>query len=345
MSEVDKSARMAIEAQVKVPIHRQFWRGMKRAGASVSAWWDRQPRAVVIISAIFAAAVLTGLTGWEALNSARGWVMLANGAAPANVAFMAGLSVTIGYVVFHRRASERVRKVNDLKRKAEDEEGSVKMYEIDRAKSVAGKAVIAAVVLATLSLFGVFSNLASKTAMTAGKAEEVNSSRTELQADIIILKNDIAALNPDVLNALLAAKQSQLKSMVAEAKGWGVDNLDPDDGCAADLSQRVRQLCNAANGSVERIGVSAEVAAYEAQIATLKAKQAQLKAKESQLANTAAIEGEEHWKAMSGLTKGKLDPDIFRIWGMFLASMLFLFGAGLGWDELLEEAERRKLKS
>jgi hypothetical protein len=327
--DVDKSARMAIEANVKIPLHKRAWRGIK-------TWYGGLPPIVTVFFSIFALAALLGISSWEALNSARGWVLLGKGSAPMPLAFIAGVCVTVGYIVFHRRASERARLVNDLTQEGADG------FVIQRARTAANKALVTAVILAALSLGGVFSNLASKSGMAANEAGEVNSSRTQVMARVISLQNDLDNANPELIAALISANESKLASMTAEAMGWGMADLLPDKGCAQDLMQRQRQLCNAANGSVDQTGTVGQLAALRADMDGYNAKLEKLKSAQALLDTVHAVEGQEHWDSMTALTAGKVGADQFRIWGMFLASVLFLFGAGNGWDELFEQREKRK---
>lgn len=345
-SDIDKAARRAIESQVKPRWHIRTWR-------SLSKWWSAQPPIIVIFFAIVAVSALLMISGWEMLNSARGWVLLAKDAAPAELAFAAGCATVLGYLAFHRRASERGREVIRLKTIEPPN-----MMAIDQQKSRALRSWAVATVFAALSLFGIFSNLASKTAMVANEAGEVNAGRTQLQADIIILGNDVSSFNEPLIRALITAQESKLASLKAEARGWGMANLDvlepemtekekavyPGPACLTDLRQRQRDLCNAAHGSVNSNGLVGELAALYADLAKHEENRKALEGKRAELASIAAVEGQEHWEAMNGISAGKISADQFRIWGMFLASLLFLFGAGLGWDELFEEAERRKAK-
>jgi hypothetical protein len=341
--EIDKAAQRAMEANVKPPLATRIFRGLKK-------WWDNQPPIVVICFGVVTLAVLVLITGFEALNSARGWVMVTKDAMPSQVAFFAGCSVTIGYVVFHRRASERARDVEALR-----DDPSPNDRAIRKAEGRMWKAAAVAIIFASLSLWGIFSNLASKTALVAREANETNGERTQLQADIIILENEVDSVNVDLISALILSKEAKLASMTAEARGWGMLNLDvappknapadyPGPACLTDLKPRQRDLCNAAHGTVDADGLVGEIAALQADLKQVEAKRDLLSEKRAALLKVHAVEGAEHWNAMNELSAGNVSADQFRIWGMFLASLLFLFGAGFGWDELFEEVQRRKRK-
>ena len=342
--EIDKAAQRAIEANVKPPL-------MATALRSLSKWWDQQPPIVVICFGVVTLAVLVLISGFEALNSARGWVMVTKDAMPPQIAFFAGCAVTIGYIAFHRRASERARDVEALR-----DDPSTNDRMIRKAESRMWKASAVAIIFASLSLWGIFSNLASKTAMVARSATETNSERTQLQADIIVLENEVDSVNTDLIGALILSKEAKIASMTAEARGWGMLNLDvvppksaptdyPGPACLTDLKPRQRDLCNAAHGTVDADGLVGELAALQSDLKQIALKKDKLSEKRAALLKVEAVEGAEHWNAMNELSAGNVSADQFRIWGMFLASLLFLFGAGFGWDELFEEVQRRKGKS
>lgn len=346
VDQIDKAARRAIEANAKPAWPIRAWRGLVK-------WWANQPPIIVIVFGIVAVSALTLISGWEMLNSARGWMLLAKDAAPEQLAFLAGCATVLGYLSFHRRASERGREVSRLK-----DVQPVDLRAVERAESRAWRSWGVATLFAILSLWGIFSNLASKTAMVAHQAEEVNDGRTQLQADIIILENDVDAFNEPLILALIKSKESKVASLTAEARGWGMPNLDvmppemteeeaakyPGPACLSDLRQRQRDLCNAAHGTIEADGLIGELEAFKADLQKHNENVKALEAKKAELASVAAVEGQEHWDAMSEISAGNMTADQLRIWGMFIASLLFLFGAGLGWDELFEEVERRKGK-
>jgi hypothetical protein len=339
MIDLDKAARRAQEANLKVPLHLQVFRGLKK-------WWADQPPVIVILFGMVALAVLVGLTLWEALNSARGWALLAKDAAPQWLAFIAGVAATVGYITFHRRAAENGREVEDIKERMEaDPVPGVKpptRLQLEKAEGRFWKAGAAAVAFAALSLWGIFSNLASKTGMVSKGAEEVNAERTQLQADIFVLEKEVGSFNGELVTAIITANNARMGSMVAEARGWGMKDLEPDGSCAEDLKPRQRDLCNAVNGSVDQMGLRGEIAALQADIDNHAKKVAELDAKKAELSKQAAVEGNEHWAAMQELSAGNIGADQFRIWGMFIASLISLFATGLGWDELFEQREKRR---
>ena len=356
LEDVDKSARRSVEMNTKPPLHVKVWRGLVR-------WWDDQPPVISIVFAIAAVAILILLTGWESIQSGRGWAMVTKDTAPAELAFLAGMAATMGYVVFHRRASERYREAKALRRqkKAQDRGDvttgpRIDRDDIDDATNRGRKAFLTASILAALSLWGVFSNLASKTAITSEAATEVSAERTALIAEIAVTERDVSTFNAPLVEAMLLAYESQLAGMTAEAKGWGMANLDavapadapadyPGPACLNDLKPRQRELCNAVNGTANQSGLRGEVAGLMADLERNEQKQKELAEKKEALSKIEVVEGAKHWEAMQELSSGNVSSDTFRIWGMFLASVFFLFAAGWGWDELFENVEKRKAKT
>ncbi len=322
MSDMDRAAQMALQANVK-----KSWR------VKLRAFVNRWPDTISFIFAILAVAVLVALTSWEAHNSASGWALMAKGAAPPAMAYMAGFAITIGYVVFHRRAAEHRRHARALKKQP----GKGDLQELTRNR--ASKSFVFAVFAAALSLFGVFSNLASKTAMSATGAEEANIARTSLVIEKRDLERALRFADVEGTQAIIDADKDTLASMLAEAKGWGMPDLEPDGACAKDLRPRQRQLCNRANGTAGEMGVRGEILINEAAMKKVEADTLRLAEVDGLLSQTTSSEGAAHWKAMSKISQDALKPDMFRIWGMFLASVFFLVIIGVGWDEFFERLE------
>ncbi len=282
-------------------------------------WWENRPPVTEVMFILFGVAGLIALTAFEATGSARGWAMMTAGAMPHFVALFAGLFVTILYVVMHRQASEEFR---------------------SSKKTRGYRATGAAILAASLSLMGVFGNIASKTSVSAETARESNQDRDTLRAMRITLDRKVAAVDPSFVQAMIDADTATLNGMIAEAKGWGMADLDAAGACADDLRPRQRQLCNAANGSAGETGIRGQVAINEAALVTYEMNRAELDSLEKQLDSLSRKEGAAHWESMAQLTSGHVKADAFRIWGSFIASVFFLLCAGFGWDYWFERVEK-----
>lgn len=307
MNDISERARRAQAAKTKTPFSVKF-----------SHWYERQSLQGLFFVA-FQLAMLIALTAYEAFNSASGWAMIAKGAAPGWLAALFGFGLTIGYIGYHRQASERLRVDN---------------------KSAAVRAGIVAVFAALLALFGVFSNLSSKTALAATSASELNLDRADIRADIRLLESEVTPENIANTEALVDVTRRQIKSLEGEAVGWGMDETTPE-ACAADLRQRQRQICNSLNGAGDgsTLGLRNELRLNEAALENLRSKAERLETLRAQAANLRQQEGAEHWEAMSRVSMGNVDASSFRIWGTFLASILVLIVVGFGWDAFFERRE------
>ena len=319
---MDRAARMALEANIQ----KSRWVRFK-------SFVNRWPDTISFIFAIAALGVLIALTAWEAHNSASGWVMIAKGAAPSFMAYATGAAIVIGYVAFHRRTAEHLRAAKALKKQP----GKGELQKATRMR--AHRTILFSLFAMVLALFGVFSNLASKTAASANGAQEANEARSALLIEQRDLQRDLRYTDIAQLTAMIEADTSTLKSMIAEAKGWDMPDLDPDGACAGDLRPRQRQLCNRANGTAEEGGVRGDILISQAALETAEAKAKRLEEVSKTLEETKRAEGSDHWKAMGDMAGGQVDQDFFRIWGMFLASVFVLIIIGVGWDELFERLE------
>lgn len=307
MQEPDSAAVRAMRAEIKTPFHVQ-----------AAAWFGKLPPWGDILIAAMVFGMLTLLTAWEANNAGQGLALIAQGTAPWWFAYIAGAAVTIGVVASHRRGQEAER---DSDKIAKRKWGSV------------------TVALAIVSLFGVFSNLASKTAVSDRAATDNNERRAALQAEVTTLGAEVTPQQILQLEALIDANERIIAASLAEAQGWGMDDLDPDGACAADLRARQRQLCNKVNGSVDNPGVRTELDLTRAALEGKRAAAQRLEAAREELSGMTIAEGAEHWSAMSQLA-GSVGQDVdaswFRVFGSFLLSVLILIGVAIGWDAALE---------
>lgn len=305
---VNSAAGSAMNAQIELP-----WQ------IRLANWWERQPPLGRVLVSVLTIGLLVVLTAWEANNAGQGWALIAKGTAPYLFAYLGGAAVTVSYVVFHHRAAEQFRK--------------------GRGKGKPWQPLATAIIAAVLSLFGVFANIASKTQVSAATAQEQNTDRAELRAEAKRLQAETSPERINQLEAMIAVNERIIAATLAEAEGWGMDNLDPEGACAADLKRRQRQLCNRVNGGPDDLGARNELALNQAALEAAKLKAERLKKIRDQLSSMRVQEGAAQWDAMSKIA-GDLDrdlaPDDFRIWGSLLASLGFLFLAGMGWDTIIE---------
>lgn len=320
---MDEAAHRAIKAKVRKPI-----------GTRVASWYDKNDMRKVAAAA-FAFACLVGVTLYEMTNAALGGVLFAKGVVPPFFAFLMGAGLVVGYIGFHRSASEKYR--------------AKQWY-------TAGRATIAAVLFAVVSLFLVFSNTASKTGMTAKDAVESNS----LRAELILERKELYPRTTDnhkaQLEALALVTQRQIESFEAEAVGWQLGTPAPPGSdepaqiatpaqCAKNLQPRPRILCNELNGSADSMGKRNEIILHEAALAQFERDRLRLNEINGILKDLPRVEGQAHWQSMQDVTFGAFTADFFRIFGAALISLVLLIGAGFGWDIFFEAKEAEEAEA
>jgi hypothetical protein len=298
--------RRATEARIKTPF-----------SIKVKQWAEART-AVDIAAIIFIMAVMITATLWEANNAGLGYIMIAAGVVPKPMAWLFGFTLPIGYFWFHRRSSEFFRKGKS---------------------GAAYQAAIVALGFTILTLFGVFSNVASKTELQAVKAGEINADRALLRSELRALSLEVSDVAFTQAQVDLEITQQMIKSTEAEAVGWGMENTEPDGACAADLRSAQRRLCNRLNGSATDRGLRNELKLNEARLEALTSKAARLEEVKAQLATVSRAEGQGHWQAMSKVSMGTVSDDGFRVWGSFFLSFIVLIILGFGWDNFLEQRE------
>lgn len=305
-SEMSTLAQRAVNSNTK----RSIWDQIKD--------WSVEADFVEVGFMIIGVAVLLGITLYEAFNAGSGFGMFASGLVPAPIAWIAGVAVTLGYIRFHRQASEKYR---------------AKMHNSGH------KHLVVAMIFAFITLFGVFSNAASKTALSANTAKESNTSRTLLLAEQRQLR---AEVQPDQLlgyKALVDVTERTILSKEGEAKAWEMPDGASSEECAQDLRPRQRQLCNSLNGSDDQMGLRNELVMNRAAIETFNVKQKRLGEVDAALADLKFDEKNAHWSSMSKMAGTSADDEFFRIWGTFIVSLCLLIGAGFGWDAVFERLE------
>lgn len=320
MNQIDEAAHRALRAKVRQPL-----------GTRVASWYDKNDMRKVA-AAVFAFACLLGVTAYEMSNAALGAVLFAKGVIPSPIAFVLGAGLVVGYIGFHRSASEDYRAKQWYK---------------------AGRATIAAVIFALVSLFFVFSNTSSKTGMTAQQAMETNTKRAEL----VIERDDLYPRTTENFKAqtqaLINVTNRQIESFEAEAVGWDLSETKMVDGetvteaatptmCARNLRPRARIICNELNGSSEGIGLRNELLLHEAAMAQFERDSARIKEVNGMLARMPRAEGQAHWQAMQDVSMGAVSSETFRIFGALFVSMFLLLGAGFGWDLFFEARQAEK---
>lgn len=307
MNDITDRVKRASEANIKTP-----WR------VKFENWAEKQSK-VAVFFIVLQLVALIAFTIFEAQNSANGWVMITKGAAWSVLAWCLGFGLTIGYLSFHRRAAEFLR---------------------DGKYGKGFQAAAVAIVCTALALFGVFSNVASKTGLSSQTAQENNLDRALMKGELRTLESEVQPELIDQYKALADITEKRIASTEGEAGAWGMSDTEPDGACADDLQPRQRVICNALNGSDTGIGLRGDLRQYQLTLEAMQTKTMRMNELRKALADMPEQEGAAHWKAMSSMTSGTVKADVFRVWGSFFASFGIMFILGFGWDSFFEHREK-----
>jgi hypothetical protein len=303
--EMDKIARAAMEANTKPALGDRF-----------RSFLENMPGPVSILVTIAALGGLLAATYWEGNNSGGGWIMLGKGVASPWICWTAGAGFTLLYFAFHRIASEALRD-----------------YGFKTAKFI--KPALAGMIFGTLSVAGVFANLVHNAEGNRGDQQEIAAQRGELSARVKTLETRINYFDEIGMKAALTADERALQAMIGEAVGWGLDDLDPDGGCVADLKPRPRELCNIANGPD---GIRASIDATAAAIESNEQAKDALELAKAALAAVPKAEGANFWEGVAQVFKEN-NAETALVFFMLAVSIMTIFATGLGWDALFEARE------
>lgn len=331
----------------------------------LKAWVDRQGVGGIIM-VLFMLGLLLGFTMYEALNSARGWTMIADTAAPVWAAWCFGFVATIGYIGFHRRAGEKARA-----KKAAEKDALADPY-AEKPDDMPGyeKEIVIMIGCALIALLGVFSNLADKTGTQQMLANESNADRAALRAELTVLERATAEEKFVQQNTMIAILRDTVESLEGEAIGWGMESIPvlSDAGaplftvndagqtvakttaatpeqCQADLRTRQRQICNDLNGSGGEFGLRGDLRIEESALVALEAKKARADEIVIELEGMSLESGSQHWDAIAKLLHDQVESSTVRIWLTFLASVIVLMVLGFAWDSFFEGREREIRKA
>lgn len=304
------------------------------AAAKGAHWtWNNLPTAtratLEFVGFCLALGFIGVITAWELNNSGLGWSLIFS--AWGSFAWVAGVSVAGWAIWSHRQHKEHSRAAQALK-----DEGNRKEERAARGRSQ--KWFVSSILCAVVTLFGVFSNLVSHSAMDADAAIELDQDRAAQRNVVRRLDREFANLPKP---AGVEFTRETLASYQAEAVGWKMTDLDPEGACKADLKKRQRELCNLA------ADIRAELKEAEEMQVILDAKQAEIDAAQAKLDAMAPPTGAKHWQRMAELWNSlpgvpETSPGFIQTWGVFLVSVFGLFVCFIGWDSIGERAERRR---
>ena len=313
MTELDRTARMAMDANVK-----------QSARSKLGELWDDQPKVMQLVLSILGGGVFCVGLWWEGNASGLGWQKFGQGTAPGWMAYLFGFCITIGALVAHRI-----------------------MREAQRDKEPHLNSAIAALLIGSvLSLFGVVANMVDQTEANSMEATSLAGDRGEAESQARILRGRVVSFDEATMRAILEADQRALTAAQAEATGWGMSDLDPAGACNADLRPRERQLCNEVNGAD---GLLASIALTNAALESHETAKAALALAESRLGEISADQSTNFWNALATATStGDADDAANaqkgRVFGTIILSFLVLVFLMVASDTVLEYRERRAAK-
>lgn len=348
-----RAAAARAEAMTPKGRRRAFWWGV-RANCIAAAiafgrgtvWaWKNLPTAtrttLEFAGFCLALGFIGVITAWELNNSGQGWALIF--AAWGSFAWIAGVSVAGWAIWSHRQHKEHGRSAEAFK-----DEGNRKEERAARGRS--HKWMLSSFLCALVTLFGVFSNLVSHSAMSAQEAVELDEDRAVMRANVRRLEREYGNLPKP--SGVEFTKET-LASYISEAIGWKMANLDdvapdpapegyPGPGCKADLKKRPRELCKLASDIRAELKEAAEM-----QVA-LDAKQKDIDAEKTKLDAMAPATGAKHWQQMAELWNSlpgvpETSPGFIQTWGVFLVSVFGLFVCFIGWDSVGERVEKRRV--
>lgn len=301
------------------------WRGLPDAIRST----------LEFVASCVALGLLCVMSYWETNNSGLGWALIFN--AWGIVAWFGGVAMCGWAMWANRQAQEQYRSMKLAQKKGDPE--AVKDHKM-RARRWMLQTALASMV----TLIGVFSNLVSHASMDAGKSREVSEDRAAARQIVRRLEREKSILpKPEGIDA----DKETLAGYLAEASGWGMENLDPDGACKADLrAKRMRDLCNLS------VTVRADIAEAGQQQAALDLKQKDIDNAQANVDKLQPIAGAQHYERMAelirafpGVNKDLVTGDFVQTWVIFAICVFGFFVTMLGWDSFGERVDKKKAQA
>lgn len=315
--ELDKATRLAIDANVKEPIL-----------SKVERWFKSAPPLYKALATLFLLLALGGLAAlvwWEGNNAGQGFQMLGKGIAAPWIAYIAGFGCTVGCIAFFRVMMETIR------------DHAALSWRVIRP-------AVAAVVLGLLSAAGTFANLVDNASSNQSLSTAQAEDRAVILAEVRQLRAQVNGFSEVQMQAMLDSDTRALAAYKAEAVGWGMDDLEPDGACAADLKPRQRDLCNMANGPD---GLHASIAQAEAALAQHALAKSALAAAEAALDHAPQVESAQFWDVASQTfseathSTDQTSGSAFMVLMMLGLTIGILLGTCFGCEAIFEHLETR----
>lgn len=329
--ELDKATRLAMSSRVPETIAQKIERHIKTLPPAY--------KALATFFLLLALGGLAALVWWEGNNAGQGFIMLGKGIAAPWIAYIAGFGCTVGCIAFFRVTMETIRDNALISRKV-------------------FFPAIAALVFGLLSAAGTFANLVDNATANQSVSKAQSADRALLLADFRTLKARVDGFDVIQMQTMVDSDKRAHEAMLAEAKGWGMPNLDaapPEDAgddypgaaCAADLKPRQRQLCNAVNGPD---GILSSIAQGEAALISHAKAVESLDLARRALEAAPEAESAEFWDVASSTfseaTHGgegapQASGNAFMVIMMLVLTIGILLGTCFGCEAIFEHLETR----
>lgn len=201
-----------------------------------------------------------------------------------------------------------------------------------------------AAMLAGVIMLGLLSNFIAETAVGTQQARELNQARDNLRGSIARVERELLSLPVPMT---MDSDRELLTERLAEARGWGMANLDavapkeaapdyPGPSCVADLKARQRFLCN------EAIAIRDSLRKGEEMLKARAGKEGDLVTMREKLDKMEIAQRGLQYDRMSKMIGGVIDPDAISDWLLFIVSAVLLLVNCAFIDHLLERRERKE---
>ncbi|MGL4443096.1 MAG: hypothetical protein ACRCU1_05690 [Alsobacter sp.] len=295
------------------------------AKARRAAWWASIKSGVaeardfilrnLVLSLAFAA--LASLFAWEWFNSARGWGKLYPGLEGLAVIGAAG-AVGLYFIAVH------------------------KGIEYFRQKDLGWGFLWASVAAAmfVVSLWGVWSAVASNSVAAREAAETSRKAYQELTLEIAELEDDLEINSPEIFELAINRDSRALAGLIATARGtYGMQDLDVEGACAGEkLNFNQRRYCTFANGGIDENtgravdGLRSEIEASQRGLKLAQEKAAELAELKTKAAGYVIDRSDEQYQAVEAFATATVSAEKINGIAFAVVSALLLFGGGvLGW--------------
>lgn len=340
-----KAAEKEARRQAKAAKRAAYWSGVRRSiAAFFAAIWAGLAWAYVtflsniVLVAAVGACVGTGL--WEWVNTWGGWRDMYPGAGAWTMIGAAG-GVLLWFTAMRLAREEG--------RKPTRPDGPIPHEDRRKYRSPVELAgwIVCAIFAFAVCVVGVFMNQATNSTRAIAAAQQSKSTFRDMVIDRDALAEDLEIYNAEYWEATANQNRRALDSLVRIARGsFQMADLDPDKGCAGNLSFNQRRLCARANGGIDEnsgetvIGLRAQIENDERALKKAKADELRLAELNREIKDFNVLSGDETAAAMGDIAGARNAAGAMALMYLLLSSA-FLFASGWALDWAIEEIVRK----